>query len=123
MTTRILYVDDEPDICEIVTLSLDLDPELEVLTCNSGAEALTEAARWRPDLIMLDVMMPDMDGPATLERLRQQPESAATPVVFVTARTQAQDVGRFRALGARDVIAKPFDPMGLAARVREVIGP
>lgn len=122
MTTKILFVDDEPDICEIATLSLDLDPDFEVRTCSSGAQALDEAARWQPDLILLDVMMPDMDGPTTLNRLRAQAGTSEIPVIFVTARTQARDVARFRKLGAIDVIAKPFDPMTLADTVREMAG-
>ena len=116
--SRILYVDDEGDIREVAAMSLELDPGLEVRTCSSGTEALPAAADWRPDLILLDVMMPGMDGPATFAKLREQPETAAIPVVFITARTQAQEVEGFKALGAKGVIAKPFDPMSLAATVR-----
>ena len=121
MTTRVLFVDDEPDTCEIASLSLGLDPDFEVRTCNSGAQALAEATGWPPDIILLDVMMPGMDGPTTLERFREQPATSETPVIFVTARTQARDVDRFRGLGAIDVIAKPFDPMTLAKTVREMV--
>ncbi|TMJ13715.1 MAG: response regulator [Alphaproteobacteria bacterium] len=119
---RILYVDDEADIREVAAMSLELDPELEVRTCASGAEALAEAASWHPNLILLDVMMPNMDGPTTLARLRDEPATAHVPVVFITARTQAQEVGGFIALGARGVIAKPFDPMVLARQVRDFLG-
>jgi two-component system, OmpR family, response regulator len=115
MSVRILYVDDEEDIREIACLSLSLDPSVEVRACASGAEAVTAALAWQPDLILLDVMMPDMDGPGTLLALRRHPAAAAIPVVFVTARTQARDVEKLRALGAAGVIAKPFDPMTLAA--------
>lgn len=118
MTTRILYVDDEPDIREVAAMSLELDPEFEVRTAASGVEALPLAAEWKPDLILLDVMMPVMDGPTTFGRLREQPDTAGIPVVFITARTQAQEVEGFKALGAKGVIAKPFDPMGLASTVR-----
>lgn len=115
---RILYVDDEDDIREIAQMSLELDPELEVRACGSGRDALMTAAEWRPDLILLDVMMPVMDGPETLARLRERPEGATVPVVFITARTQAADVERLKRLGAVGVIAKPFDPMTLAEQVR-----
>ncbi len=119
--TRILYVDDEPDIREVAQLALELDPEFEVRSCASGAEALELAPAWQPDLILLDVMMPIMDGPAVLARLRALPETKATPVVFITARTQQQEVAQLQALGAEGVIAKPFDPMSLARQVRELL--
>ena len=122
MTTRILYVDDEADIREIASMSLELDPEFEVRTCASGREALSVAAAWNPALILLDVMMPEMDGPTTFGRLSEQAETAAIPVVFITARTQAKEVEAFKTLGAKGVIAKPFDPMGLAGKAREYLG-
>ena len=115
---RILYVDDEPDIREIATMALELDPALEVRACASGQEALAVAADWAPDLALLDVMMPDMDGPETLARLRADGMSADVPVVFITARSQERDVERLKALGAAGVIAKPFDPMTLADQLR-----
>lgn len=118
---RILYVDDEADIREVAQLSLELDPDLEVRSCASGAEGLELAAAWRPNLILLDVMMPGMDGPTTFARLREQPETAGIPVVFITARTQTHEVQRFRELGARGVLAKPFDPMTLADQVRALL--
>jgi DNA-binding response OmpR family regulator len=120
--TRILYVDDEQDIAEVATMALELDPEFEVRTCCSGAAAIAEGAAWRPDIILLDVMMPGMDGPTTLGRLRRQAETAQTPIIFITARTQMQEVSTLKQLGAVDVIAKPFDPMNLAAMVRERLG-
>jgi CheY-like chemotaxis protein len=119
----ILHVDDEPDIREVVELSLGLDPDFTVQGCCSGREALAVAAEWGPDLILLDVMMPGLDGPATLAQLRQNAETAQFPVVFMTARTQAREVARFRALGAAGVIAKPFDPMTLAAALRGYVQP
>lgn len=115
---RLLHVEDEPDIRAVVELSLALDPCFEVRSCESGAEALIVAAEWHPDIILLDVMMPFMDGPATLERLRANPATSAIPVVFMTARAQARETDRFRSLGAVGVIPKPFDPMTLAASVR-----
>jgi CheY-like chemotaxis protein/HPt (histidine-containing phosphotransfer) domain-containing protein len=115
---RLLHVEDEPDIRAVVELSLALDPTFELRSCESGAEALTVAVEWRPDIILLDVMMPIMDGPATLERLRADPSTSAIPVVFMTARAQARETDRFRSLGAVGIIPKPFDPMTLAATVR-----
>ena len=113
MPVRILYVDDEPDIREVACLSLALDPEIEVRSCESGADAIAEAQSWRPDLILLDVMMPGLDGPGTLQALRET-DAASIPVVFITARTQAREIEHFKSLGAAGVIAKPFDPMTLA---------
>jgi CheY-like chemotaxis protein len=121
MPTRILYVDDEADLREVAVMSLELDPDFEVRECGSGEAALAVAREWQPGLILLDVMMPGMDGPATRRALANQPETAAIPVVFITARTQAQDVEGLMALGARAVIAKPFDPMALAGQVRGLL--
>lgn len=117
-TLKILYVDDEDDIREIAVMALELDSEISVRNCESGIEALTVAAEWHPDLILLDVMMPGMDGPETLEQLRQAPETAAIPVIFITARTQPDDIKRFMSLGAAGVISKPFDPMSLGEQAR-----
>jgi CheY-like chemotaxis protein len=117
----VLYVDDEPDIREVAALALGLDPALQVRLAASGAEAL-QAVRDAPvDVVMLDVMMPGMDGPAVLERLRGEPATAAIPVVFITARTNTQDRERLLQLGALAVIAKPFDPMMLAKELRAVL--
>ena len=118
---RVLYVDDEPDIREIADMALSLDPELDVRLCASGAEALAVAREWQPSLILLDFMMPVMDGPATYAALRDQPETADTPIVFITARTAERDVEQLLALGAAGVLAKPFDPMGLAAEARQFL--
>jgi CheY-like chemotaxis protein len=116
---RILHVDDEPDIREVVALSLGLDPAFSVRSCASGSEALAAAADWSPDMILCDVMMPVMDGPATLARLRESPHTADIPVVFMTARAQTRELEHFRSLGAAGVIAKPFNPLTLAGMVRQ----
>lgn len=121
---QVLYVDDEPDIREIAGLALSLDPGIEVRMAPSGAEALRAAqggGATPVDVIMLDVMMPGMDGPAVFEALRADPATAAIPVVFITARTQAHDRERLLQLGAVAVIAKPFDPMLLARELRSVL--
>jgi two-component system OmpR family response regulator len=115
---RVLHVDDEPDIRAVVEIALGLDPEVSLRGCGSGAEALIAAADRVPDLILLDVMMPNMDGPTTLAHLRESPKTANIPVVFMTARAQARELEHFLSLGAAGVIAKPFDPMKLAAEVR-----
>ncbi|GGF64885.1 response regulator [Azorhizobium oxalatiphilum] len=120
MPLRVLYVDDEPDIREIVSLSLSLDPDIEAETAPSGAAALERAKTGNLDLILLDVMMPEMDGPTTLGHLRAEPGTASIPVAFVTARTQHHEVEHFRGLGAVGVVAKPFDPMTLAQTVRNL---
>lgn len=118
--TQVLYVDDEPDIREIVTMALELDGSLSVHCCGSGSEALAWLEQHRPDIILLDVMMPGMDGPATLAKMRANPEQAAIPVVFLTAKALSGEIERFLSLGATAVIAKPFDPMTLPQQLREI---
>jgi CheY-like chemotaxis protein len=120
---RILHVDDEADIREVVEISLGLDPGFTTRSCASGEEALVAAVDWQPDIILCDVMMPVMDGPATLMRLRENTRTAGIPVIFMTARAQTRELDRFRSLGALGVIPKPFDPMTLAASVRSYVQP
>jgi DNA-binding NarL/FixJ family response regulator len=120
---RILHIDDEADIREVMEISLGLDPDFFTRSCESGPEGVKIAAEWDPDLILLDVMMPIMDGPATLSALRENPTTADIPVIFMTARAQARELDRFRSLGAVGVIAKPFDPMTLASSVRNYLQP
>jgi CheY-like chemotaxis protein len=115
---RILHVDDDADIREIVEMSLGLSAEFEVRGCACGADAIAVAAEWAPYLILLDVMMPCMDGPTTLAHLRRDPRTADIPVLFMTARAQAREVEQLIGLGAQGVISKPFDPMTLAFAVR-----
>jgi CheY-like chemotaxis protein len=115
---RILHVEDEPDIREVVQLSLALDPAITVKSCDSASDALFAAADWRPHLILIDALMPVMDGPELLGHLRASVLTKNIPVVFMTARAQAEEVAGFIGLGAAGVIAKPFDPLTLAAAVR-----
>ncbi len=115
---HVLYVDDEPDIREIASLALSGVGGLRVTLCASGAEALTEVPVMRPDLVLLDVMMPMMDGPAVLAALRGDPATAAIPVVFLTAKAQAAEMQSYLRLGALGVIAKPFDPLTLADQLK-----
>jgi CheY-like chemotaxis protein len=118
---RVLHVDDEADIREVVEISLGFDPAFVTRSCSSGEEALTVALDWQPAIILLDVMMPVMDGPATLLRLRENARTATIPVVFMTARAQTRELDSFRSLGAVGVIPKPFNPMTLAASVHSYV--
>jgi len=122
-TLRVLHVEDEPDIREIVEISLALDSDFVTRSCGSGHEALAVAQEWSPDIILMDVMMPVMDGPATLARLRDSAETATIPVVLLTACAQSRELELFRSLGIAGVIPKPFEPMGLAALVRTFAKP
>jgi two-component system, OmpR family, response regulator len=117
---RLLYVEDDPDIQEIAVLALAQVGGFSVVAARSGAEALALAPECRPDLILLDVMMPGMDGLATLEALRGDPETESVPVIFMTAKVQDREIESYRRAGAVGVIAKPFDPMTLAEQVREI---
>lgn len=118
---HVLFADDDADIRDIIASSLEQDPFFVVRGCASGGEALKAAVAWRPDLALLDVRMPGMDGPTALARLRADKRTAAIAVVFLTARTRPQECARFRALGAAGVIEKPFDPIGLAGELRRFV--
>lgn len=117
---RILYVEDEPDIQAVAKLALEMVGGYKVLICGGGQEALDKVSGFVPDLILLDVMMPGMDGPTTLQNLRANPATASIPVIFLTAKVQPSEVAQYQALGALNVIAKPFDPMTLAEQVRKI---
>ncbi len=117
---RVLLVEDELDIQIVARLALKDIGRLEVEVCGSGSEALEVAPRFRPELILLDVMMPEPDGLTTLKALASQPETASIPVVFVTAKAQSHEIEEYLQLGAVDVIVKPFDPMTLADQVNEI---
>jgi len=114
----LLYVDDDPDIREIVQMSLSLDGQINVLTSDGGERALLKMRVEHPDLVVLDVMMPGMDGPSLLKRMRQDPNLAHIPVIFMTAKASVEEAERLRELSAIGVIAKPFDPMALGGQVR-----
>lgn len=117
---RILYVEDEPDIRAVAKLALEMVGGFTVKICESGEEALRDAADFAPDMILLDVMMPGMDGPTTFQALRSQPALATVPVAFMTAKVQPAEVAHYKSLGALGVIPKPFDPMTLANQVRAI---
>lgn len=117
---NVLHVDDEADIREVAALALEMDPEITVRSASSGREALDLlGSGYAPDAVLLDVMMPGLDGPGTLEQLRVLPGHADTPVIFMTARAQSHELGRFLSLGAIAVIIKPFDPMTLGRQLRD----
>jgi len=118
--SKILYVEDEPDIQTVARLSLESLGGFTLEVCSSGEEALAKAPLFGPDLILLDVMMPGMDGPTPLQRLREVPSLAAVPVIFMTAKAQPQEIQHFKELGALGVITKPFDPMALPSEVRAI---
>ena len=117
---KILYVEDEADIQTVAKLALEMLGGFTVKICSSGQQALSEAQAFAPDMVLLDVMMPGMDGPTTLQELRKLPDLAQVPVAFMTAKVQPAEVAHFKSLGAVEVIAKPFDPMTLAQQVRAV---
>lgn len=114
---HILLVEDDPDIQVVAKLALEAVGGFHVAICSSGQEALTSVIALAPDLVLLDMMMPDLDGADTLAALRTMPGSAATPVIFMTAKVQPHEVIEYKALGAVGVIAKPFDPMTLASSI------
>ena len=118
--TRILYVEDEPDIRMVAQMALEAVGGFVVTACSSGQEALAAAPSAQADLLLLDVMMPGMDGPSTLKALRDLPATAGTPVIFMTAKVQAAEVAAYKALGAIEVIPKPFDPMDLSAQIQRI---
>ena len=117
---RILYVEDEPDIREVARFALEYSGRFAVRICASGDEALTVVPQVKPDIILMDVMMPGLDGLATMDELRRNPKTAHIPVVFMTAKVQAAEVSRYMQRGAIDVIPKPFDPRSLADQVQDI---
>ena len=119
---RILIIDDEDDIREVAALSLETVAGWEVMVANSGAQGLARASQYQPDAILLDVMMPGMDGPTTFRELRRNPTTAHIPVLLLTAKVQASDQRRFADLGVEAVLVKPFDPLTLSQQVAGILG-
>ncbi len=117
---RILYVEDEPDIRAVAQMALEAVGGFTVIACASGQEAMSAAPDAQADLLLLDVMMPGMDGPSTLNALREIPATAHTPVIFMTAKVQTAEVALYKGLGALEVIPKPFDPMALSAQIERI---
>jgi CheY-like chemotaxis protein len=119
---KVLIIDDEDDIREVAALSLESIAGWNVLTASSGAQGLARALEHQPDAILLDVMMPGMDGPTTFRELRKNPGTAKIPVLLLTAKVQSSDQRRFADLGVESVLFKPFDPMTLADQIASVLG-
>jgi CheY-like chemotaxis protein len=119
---KILIIDDEDDIREVASLSLETVAGWEVIKASSGAQGIARAAEQRPDAILLDVMMPGMDGPATFRELRKNPATAAIPVLLLTAKVQGTDQRRFADLGVEAVLFKPFDPLALSTLISRALG-
>lgn len=125
MTERartVLLIDDDDDVREVAQLALEMTAGWTVLTAGDGADGLRMAAEGQPDAILLDVMMPGMDGPATLQALRAEPATAHIPVILLTAKTRPDDQRRMGDLSPRGILSKPFDPMDLASQVSHALG-
>ncbi len=115
---KIMLVEDDGDIRTVAAMSLEMVGGMDVLACESGEAALDAIAAFGPQLVLLDVMMPGMNGPEVLARMRARPEGVQVPVAFMTAKVQPEEIRALLALGVIDVIAKPFDPMTLPDQVK-----
>jgi CheY-like chemotaxis protein len=122
MTKRILIVDNEQYIQEVTQVCLETTVGWPVVTARSGLEGIAKAVAEQPDAILLDVMMPDMDGLMTFQKLQEQSETCSIPVILLTAKVQAVDQQRYQALGVKGMIAKPFDPLRLASQIAAILG-
>ena len=119
---KVLLVDDEDNIRLIAQIGLEDRPDWQVLSAASGAEGLAIAIAEKPDLILLDVMMAGMDGMTTLAKLRENPDTANIPVIFMTAKAQKQEQEAYAALGVAGIITKPFDPISLSTEIEQLVG-
>jgi len=121
---RILIIDDEEDIREVAALSLEATAGWEIVTASNGADGILAAGNSKPvpDAILMDVMMPEMDGPTTFRLMQQNPELAGIPVLLLTAKVQGVDQRRFAGLGVSGVLFKPFNPLTLADQICEKLG-
>jgi CheY-like chemotaxis protein len=122
MSHKILIIDDEEDIREVAALSLETVAGWNVISANSGAQGLARAIEHQPDAILLDVMMPGMDGPTTVRELRKNPVTASIPILLLTAKVQASDQRRFADLGVQAILFKPFDPLTLSQQIATALG-
>src|ERR1700723_1475847 len=119
---KILIIDDEDDIREVAALSLESVAGWDVIKASSGAQGLARAVEHQPDAILLDVMMPGMDGPTTFRELRNNQATARIPVLLLTAKVQSSDQRRFADLGAEAILFKPFDPLTLSTQIAGILG-
>jgi len=122
MGRRILIIDDEDDIRQVAALSLETIAGWDVVLANSGRTGVEAAMKEKPDAILLDVMMPEMDGPTTFQKLQATPQTASIPVLLLTAKVQGSDQRRFAGLGVSGILFKPFDPLLLSKQVSDVLG-
>lgn len=120
MAKKILIADDDPIIIKLLQVNLELDG-YDVVTAEDGAEAVEKAAEFKPDLVILDIMMPRMDGWAALQELKRQPETAKVPVIFLSAKAQQDDVRRGYDAGAAEYLTKPFDPSELLSIIEQIL--
>jgi len=120
MLERILYAEDDTDIQQVALLALEVVGGFTINTCNNGLEAVAEIENFTPQLLLFDVMMPNMDGPSALAEIREMNGFKLTPAIFMTAKVQPEEVKKYLDMGALAVIAKPFDPMTLASQVQEI---
>ena len=116
---KIVYAEDEPDIRMIGEMALQMEG-WQIVACASGLEAIQIIKAQMPDLVILDVMMPGLDGPTTLKVLRENPKTASIPIVFMTAKVQSTEIDHFKKIGAHAVIPKPFDPMTLVNDIKKI---
>ncbi len=119
---NILLIDDEETIQEVVQVGIEIEAGWQVAIASSGEEGINLAQNQQPDAILLDVMMPDMDGIATLSQLKANIKTRTIPVIFLTAKTQAAEEDQFQSLGVVDVITKPFNSMTLASQIAKILG-
>ena len=117
---NIMHVEDDPSIQQVAKIALEAVGGFTVHTCSGGQQALDDYAAVAPQLILLDVMMPGMDGPTTLQQLKQKFDLTKVPVVFMTAKVQSNEIASYKALGAADVVVKPFDPMTLSNQIQQI---
>ena len=122
LARKILIIDDEDDIREVAALSLESVAGWDVIKASSGAQGLARAAEHQPDAILLDVMMPGMDGPSTFREIRKNPSTAQIPVLLLTAKVQGTDQRRFADLGVQAILFKPFDPLMLSKQISNALG-
>ena len=122
LARKILIIDDEDNIREVAALSLESVAGWDVIKASSGAQGLARAAEHQPDAILLDVMMPGMDGPSTFREIRKNPSTAQIPVLLLTAKVQGTDQRRFADLGVQAILFKPFDPLTLSKQISNALG-
>lgn len=119
---KVLIIDDEEDIRSIAAMSLGILGGIDVVEADGGEDGISKAASENPDAILLDMMMPGLDGPSTLAKLRENAATKNIPVIFLTARAMSSEMDKLKAMGATGVLSKPFDPTTLATQVKAILG-